>query len=170
MQTHESRPSGFTIVELMVTLAVAAILMGFALPAFNDFIRQRTMSSRSNDFVLAITYARSEAARRGSNVSVEALGAGSDNEWGEGYRVIVDSDGEVLREFAAMDNATMNAVGAGWHNVFRLTFNGRGMRTPQPAGPGSIRLCSVDDGVDPGRIVNMSVIGRPDSEELVCNP
>ncbi len=161
------RESGFTIVELMVTLAVAAVLMGFAIPAFNDFVRQRTMTSRINDFVMAVTYARSEATRLGGNVRVQARGGDSDNEWGLGYDVM-DAGGNVLRSFDPMDDATLDAVGAGWHNRFALVFNARGVLTPQPAGPGAIRLCHDDAGVNPGRVVNLGVIGRPDVEEFDC--
>lgn len=170
-----STKSGFTIVELMVTLAVAAILMGFAVPAFNDFIRQRSMAAAVNDFVLAVTYARSEAVRRGDDVSVTSRGSQGNNEWGEGYCVAVGTPGDcddpddVLREFDPVDdNVTFNATGAGWHNNLELTFNGRGMLASQPAAPGVIELCSDD--VDPGRVVNITVIGRPDVEELECNP
>ena len=165
--TTSSSTGGFTIVELMVTLAVAAILMGFAVPAFNDFVRQRTMSSRINDFVLAVNYARSEAVRRGEEVRVWALGGDGDNEWGEGYQVVTVNDPEVLREFAAFDDATLDASGA-LDGRFSLTFNSRGLLIPQ--GAGAVALCSTVAGVDPGRVVNFSPLGRPDVEEQPCNP
>lgn len=169
--SHNFRQSGFTIVELMVTLAVAAILMGFAVPAFNDFVRQRTAASHVNDFVLAVMYARSEAARRGVNVSLEARGGDGDNEWGEGYDVMVDpggADEEILRSFEAVPaDFSMDAVGNGWDGEFRLTYTPRGMLTPQPPNPGAVQLCH--DAEDPGRVVNITVIGRPDVEELTCN-
>lgn len=168
--TSRYRNRGFTIVELMVTLAVASILIGIAVPAFTDFLRQRTMASRINDFVMAVTYARSEAARLGGTVSVQALGGDSANEWGNGYDVVVDASAEVLRHFESMDDATLDAIGAGWHNRFILTFNARGMLTPQPGASGRIRLCHDDANVDPGREVSVSVIGRTDVEEFECNP
>jgi type IV fimbrial biogenesis protein FimT len=165
--------AGFTIVELMVTLAVAAILMGFAVPAFTDFLRQRTMTSSINDFVLAVTYARSEATRRGDTVSIVALGGDGDNEWGGGYDVVFDPAGanEVLRSFEALgadSDLTLDAVGADWDGVYQLNFTARGLLTPQPAGPGQIQLCHTEE--DPGRVVNITVLGRPDVEELTCNP
>ena len=108
---NASTHRGFTIVELMVTMAVAAILMGIAIPAFNDFIAQRTMASRVNDFVVAVTYARSEAARRGGIVSIQAVDASDgDNEWGPGYCVVEGNPGncnDALRRFEAMDDATL---------------------------------------------------------------
>ncbi len=58
--------------------------------------------------------------------------------------------------------------GNGWHNRFSIAFNSRGMVTnPVPGGPGTIELCRAD--TDPGRVVNISVVGRPDVDEFTCN-
>jgi type IV fimbrial biogenesis protein FimT len=168
MQASTRQERGFTIVELMVSLAVAAILIGFALPAFNEFIDQRRMAARINDFVLAINYARSEAARRGGQVSVQAAAPTADNEWGGGYCVVDGNPGNcagvVLRQFDPMDDATLDAV----PNRAVLTFNARGMLVA--GGAGAFRLCSTDADIDPGRVVNITFIGRPDVEELECFP
>ena len=59
--TNRPKRHGFTVIELMITMAIAAVLLGYALPSFNDFVTQRSMTSKINEFVLAIAYARSEA-------------------------------------------------------------------------------------------------------------
>ena len=170
---NRSAKGGFTIVELMVTLAVAGILMGFALPAFNDFVRQRSLSSSVNDFVLAVTYARSEAARRGRTVSVQAMDASDDtNEWGPGYCVVEGTPGDCndpLRSFEATDTATINAVNAGFHGTSTLSFNARGMLTPRPAAAGAIEICSTDEDITRGRVVSIEVIGRAVADDLECH-
>lgn len=163
---------GFTIVELMVTLAVASVLIGFALPAFNDFVRQRTMASRVNDLVLAVTYARSEAVRRSGIVTIQAVVGADDNEWGEGFCVVIGNPGDcddaalVLRSFERMDGVTFDAAGA-LHGETALSFNGRGLLVGDIQG--RIELCSDDENVDPGRAVAISPTGRADSEELECH-
>ena len=170
--SRRSLRRGFTIVELMVSLAVAAILLGLAVPAFNDFIRQRTMAARVNDFVLAVTYARSEAARLGGLVSIQAVDASDGgNEWGPGYCVVVGNPGDcggiVLRSFPAVDDATLDGFG-GLDGAATLSFNARGMLTLGAAG--ALQLCSTDPAVDPGRVVNVSFTGHPDVEQLECFP
>lgn len=172
---HEPKTKGFTIVELMVTLAVAAILMGFAVPAFNEFVRQRTMTAAGNDFVLAVTFARSEAIRRGAPVSVQAYEDENDNEWGLGYCVVVGGGGgpdcdaapaeDVLRRFDPLDAQFTFDATAGAPTTGRLTFGARGMLTPLPAGPGEVLLCNTDESVTRGRRITITPIGQPDSQD-----
>lgn len=170
--TAARHSTGFTVVELMVALSVAAVLLGLAIPAFTDFVRQRTMATRGNDVLMAVTYARSEAARQGRVVSVQAVDASDgDNEWGAGYCVVVGTpgncNGTVLRRFPAIDDATLDGVG-GFDNEATLPFNGRGMLTLGAAG--GFELCSNDEAIDPGRAIDISLIGRPDINDLECNP
>ena len=66
----KSRPGGFTLVELMVTLTVLAILVGVALPSFRDMILNNRRTAIVNDLVSSLLLARSEAIKRGQPVSV----------------------------------------------------------------------------------------------------
>ena len=70
LATMGSRNSGFTLVELMVTLAVMTILVTVAVPAFIDVIRDNRQIAATNELVTALNYARSEAIKRGVPVSV----------------------------------------------------------------------------------------------------
>jgi len=170
--TNRLDKHGFTVVELMVTLAIAAVLIGMALPALNGFVTQRTISARVNDFVIAINYARSEAAKMGSTVSVQAVDeSDGDNEWGPGYCVVVGNpgncDGAVLRHFSPSANMTFDATGA-FDTIGTLSFNSRGLLTL--GGSGTLQLCSDDVNENPGRVIGISLIGRTTSSELVCVP
>jgi type IV fimbrial biogenesis protein FimT len=64
------RYRGFTLVELMVTLAVLAILITVGIPAFGDLVRNNRVTSQTNELVTALNIARSEAVKRGRNVQV----------------------------------------------------------------------------------------------------
>ena len=65
--THRQdlKSSGFTLLELMVVLAIAAILVTLSAPAFNRLIKTTQMSSTVNTFLADMRYARTEAIRRG---------------------------------------------------------------------------------------------------------
>jgi type IV fimbrial biogenesis protein FimT len=61
---------GFTLIELMVGLVVLAVLMGIAAPAMTSFVANQRLSGQSNDLMSDLTFARSEAIRRGAAVTV----------------------------------------------------------------------------------------------------
>lgn len=168
---RQRKQQGLTLIELMVSLAVAAVLIGFALPAFNDFTAQRTLTARVNNLVLAVNYARSEAARIGSVVSVQAMDASdSDNEWGPGFCVVVGNPGscanDVLRHFEPINDVTFDGIDD-FDGVAALSFNSRGMMTNGVAG--SLQLCSTAATVDPGREIDINLVGRTATENLTCN-
>lgn len=59
-----SRQSGFSLMELMATLAVVAILVGVAIPNLRDFIRNNRLSGGVNDMLHSLQVARTEAIKR----------------------------------------------------------------------------------------------------------
>ena len=163
--------SGFTIIELMVALAIAAVMMMYAIPAFNDFTVQRQMSANVNAMVSALNYARSEAARLGADTTVQAIDASDSNdEWGPGFCVTQGDPGNCVASFRvfALDGApTFDAQGA-LDNQDSLTFNSRGLL--QGTLQGTIQLCGADADEDPGRVISINTIGRASVLDLTCFP
>ena len=165
---------GLTIVEMMVALAVAAILLGVGVPAFNGLVAQRTLTTQANDFLIAVQYARSEASRRGELISVRAQAAASGNEWGGGWCVVIGTDNAcnatndtVLRRFPAIGPNTLAGDG-GLDGEPILTFNSRGVLTP--ALEGQLHLCNPNANRDPGRELRLSRVGRVSITEFECHP
>lgn len=64
-----NRPRGFTIVELMVTVVLAAILFAVAIPSFRGMIVSNRLVTQTNDLIGAINYARSEAITQNTSVT-----------------------------------------------------------------------------------------------------
>ena len=84
----KSRRRGFSLVELMVVLAIAIILLGIGVPAFGGLIQNQRVTTTVNEFMAAISLTRSEAVKRGARVDL--VPAGSD--WTEGWVVFVDDN------------------------------------------------------------------------------
>lgn len=70
------RIAGFTLVELMVTVAVLAILMAIAGPAFNDFFERYRLRGAADEVASVVASARAEALMRNRDVSVVFTGVG----------------------------------------------------------------------------------------------
>ena len=86
-----SNDGGFTLLELMVVVSLAAILLGIAIPSFNATIRSNRLTTNANELVTALNIARSEAVKRGQMVVVrKPVGVGT--KWENGWQVFVDVD------------------------------------------------------------------------------
>lgn len=167
----KKRQVGFTIIELMVALTIASVMMFFALPAFNDFTTQRRMTSNVNLLISGISLARSEATRRGADVTLQRTDTTDDtNEWGGGFCVTLGDPGNCnapIRLFELEGTPTFNAKDdEGLQDEGGLTFNSRGLL--QGGISGAIDLCGADADDDPGRRVQINAIGRANVNNLVC--
>lgn len=108
------KESGFTLAELMVVLAIGAILMAMAVPAARDFIQSAQMTNATNELVRAINLARTESAKRGVPVYLTAIATGdAANEWGNGWRVWLDSDGDAVFQAGEKELHLADPLGSG---------------------------------------------------------
>ncbi|RZL86396.1 MAG: prepilin-type N-terminal cleavage/methylation domain-containing protein [Variovorax sp.] len=82
------RPDGFTLIELMVTIAIAAILLMVAAPSFVTMQRNSELTAAANALVAGINAARGEAMKRGVNAVVVPTDAAN---WRNGWTVFVDT-------------------------------------------------------------------------------
>lgn len=81
---------GFTLIELMVTIAIAVILMTVAVPGFVAFQRSSELTSIANNLLVSISMARTEAGKRNAPVLVVPGDYGTD--WATGWVVFADNN------------------------------------------------------------------------------
>lgn len=60
----KAKQSGFTLLEMMFTIALLAVIVGIGVPNLRDFVRNSRMTSAANDIVTDFNLARSEAVKR----------------------------------------------------------------------------------------------------------
>ena len=106
---RRNEQAGFTLMELLLAIAVLAILTTLALPAFTQFIANNRLASEANEMVASFQFARSEALKRGVQVQVcsSANGATCGGDWDQGWIAMADPGGpdqEVLRVWVPSDS------------------------------------------------------------------
>lgn len=72
------RQAGFNLIELMITIAVAAILLAMAVPSFNDFFDKYRLRGAADDIVSTLSNARAAAVKADRNVNI-TFGGAADN-------------------------------------------------------------------------------------------
>jgi type IV fimbrial biogenesis protein FimT len=95
---HAARASfGFTLIELMVTIVVGAILITMAVPAFQNFLRNDRQWTTANSLVMSLNAARSEAIKQDTSVSVcptaNGTSCSASSTWSQGWIVLSSVSG-----------------------------------------------------------------------------
>lgn len=157
---HSSSEGGFTLVELMVTLAIAAILMTMAVPSFTEMTKNNRLTTQTNQMVTALNLARSEAINRRATINVVATDAGSaSNEWGKGWSVAVNG-GATLRIFQSLEGgSTLDSTSD--IGTIQYLASGRANVTD------TLTLCDDRTG-ETGRQISILTTGRVTTTTVAC--
>ena len=158
-----NRQRGFTLVELMVTLAIVAILVTVGVPNFRDFIMNNRLISRANEFVAAVNLTRSLAIKQQRNAYITS-NAGTN--WANGWTVWVDNDTDNIRDANEVVRVTQAFPGTG-----TFTSTGATQFRYSPSGlvngAGMLTLCDDRSG-EIGRVIDISPAGRSNIQTNNC--
>ncbi len=129
--------SGFTLVELMVTIAVVAILAAVAVPGMQSFATKSGMNAIKDDFVLAVQRARLDAINRNTCVSVCQLASGSTNtcetgaslgQWHKGWVTYANDACSGSAPTAALTDTQIISVRQPGNERFQLNDQSKGTK------------------------------------------
>ena len=139
---------GFTLVELMVTISIMAILMMIAVPSFNEVTLSSKLTALANNFVASAQFARSEAIKRNATVTLSEASGG----WQNGWMVLRDDGAVVYTQKKLPDGFVMSG------NVTSISFSATGVG----ATLATLTVCRKTPSVgNQERVVSISATGRP---------
>lgn len=125
---------GVTLIELMVVIAVAAILSALAIPSFQKILKQQEVNGEINNLVAMVYFARSEAIKRNQVVTVckssDKQNCGGN--WTDGWLMFADLNGDgakdageyLISSGAVADGYELAWSGFGSQNYIRFLQNG----------------------------------------------
>ncbi len=151
----EASSFGFSLIELLITIAIAAIFAALAAPSFRDFVAGQRVKAASYDISFTLIGARSEALKRNLNV-VLAPGTGG---WQNGWTITAGVGGPTLGQHEAFADLTISGPAT------NLTYNSSG-RLMAAVTPFTISS-SVSSNVS-SRCVSIDLSGLPTSKTGAC--
>lgn len=98
--------TGFTLIEMMVVVTMAAVVLTVGVPSYRNFILRQRVKAAAFAFANAAVLARSEAIKRNTDVALVAAAGG----WAKGWSVQVAASGTVLSRQDGYDGVVMASV------------------------------------------------------------
>lgn len=174
----QRRVSGFSIIELMITIAIVAILVALAFPSFEGSLRSNRVASTTNEMLASLSLARMEALRSptGAEVCSSSDGTSCGGSWSDGWIVWVD-DGDgipagandrVLRHVQGKARLLVSATSPGGAAfASRIRFDNRG-RADAHTRTIAIQPDTCPSGQELVREIEVSLTGQARTSKETC--
>lgn len=163
---HRNKQKGLTLVEVMSTISIIAVVNAIAGPTLGETIKRNQLRSQADLVLTSLNLARSEAVKRNQPVSIcrSADGASCDGNWQDGWIVFTNLDAD-----NTFDNGTDSVIrvyeGLADGHAFYGTVGNDAMTYfsdgSYAGGSDTVKICSEDADLEHSWTVNINTVGRP---------
>lgn len=158
---RRTRDSGFTLVELMVTLAIAVVLASIAAPSFQSMLASQRVQAATSDLLAHLMLARSEAIKQ--NRSITLLSPGGEDAWHGGWQIFpANAAAALVKAQSAYANIAITAA------VDNVTYNRDGRVAANQPVSFAVTDPSLANATQ-ARCIRITVTGMPISEKGECD-
>lgn len=170
---------GFTLIELMVTIAVLGLSLAFGVPAFQNSLANSALRSSTMEMITALNVARAEAVNQRKLIALKAV----NGDWNDGWMVDYSADGtgdwdaddatqtEPLQRFNKRGTVTLAEA----NGVTLVEFRSTGLMTDDAGSAETLSITICDDRDNEiGRTIVVNQFGKLQNQvhadTSVCNP
>ena len=156
LKTVRSFARGFTLIELIIVVAIVAVLLGIGVPSFKSFVAGQRVKTAAADFSLSAVQTRSEAIKRNAEFGLVAAAGG----WRDGWSVkSANATVSTQQPYKGLNMSSPN-------DFTEIVYLGTGRLKSQSDPPPSLQI-SGDSG-SPVRCVTFELSGMPKIKLGAC--